>query len=458
MNTNNCNFTFDDIGNREDYSLNNGSVEYDCNSVNQYVNKSFSSMGTNFFTSYHHDSDGNLVDYSFSYNDGSDSQQQFAWIYTWNAENRMTSATNTADGTYVTYKYDYQGRMFEKVTNGVTNNFVWNGLDLASLVPQGGNIIAEMTDSATNLYTWSQGETLCASLDGETVFYAHDANKNVTDLVDDSGNIVAHYEYSPFGVITTDPTGSLTSDNPFRFSNEYFDETTGQVEFLNRKYFPQLGKFASRDPIGVQGGLNEYGICGNDLINHWDEWGLKSDETLVVVFLTLIDGKMFPTEITSKLLNSIDDKLVWKIKKESMPDNTERGKQGGKKKYDDECWKKIYFIKGELYQDGYELGSGNDFKFQINKRNVENEISTIINPPYYVTYKNVAPFLCTHEALEALGLPHLSPIPHEDNKYIMDSDMINSGWIVDVPAAEIHEKTKKKVRRKLKLKGWWKIW
>nr|MDA3797763.1 hypothetical protein [Kiritimatiellia bacterium] len=51
------------------------------------------------------------------------------------------------------------------------------------------------------------------------------------------------------------------------------DETTGQVEFWRRKYFPQLGKFASRDPIGVQGGLNEYGICAYDLINHWDEFG-----------------------------------------------------------------------------------------------------------------------------------------------------------------------------------------
>jgi len=31
----------------------------------------------------------------------------------------------------------------------------------------------------------------------------------------------------------------------------------------------------SRDPIGVQGGLNETAICGNDLINYWDEWGQR---------------------------------------------------------------------------------------------------------------------------------------------------------------------------------------
>jgi RHS repeat-associated protein len=133
-----------------------------------------------------------------------------------------------------------------------------------------------MTDSSTNFYTWANGETLTASLDGETVFYCHDANKNVTDLVDDSGDSVAHYEYSPFGVITTDPIGSLSTDNPFRFSNEYFDYTTGFVEYKYRKYNPYLGKFLSRDPIDVQGGLNLYAICANDCVNSKDYTGLFS--------------------------------------------------------------------------------------------------------------------------------------------------------------------------------------
>jgi RHS repeat-associated protein len=185
------------------------------------------------------------------------------WAYTWNAENRMVSATNSQDGTYITYDYDFKGRNVRKVVNGDETIFIWNG----------NHIIAEMTDSTTNLYTWANGETLTANLDGETVFYCHDANKNVTDLVDDSGDSVAHYEYSPFGVIT-EQTGTLASGNLFRFSNEVFDETTGIVEFVFRPYFPPLGKFMSRDPIGVQGGLNETAICGNDLINHWDELGL----------------------------------------------------------------------------------------------------------------------------------------------------------------------------------------
>lgn len=35
-----------------------------------------------------------------------------------------------------------------------------------------------------------------------TYFYSTDANKNVSDVTDSAGNIVAHYEYSPFGTQT----------------------------------------------------------------------------------------------------------------------------------------------------------------------------------------------------------------------------------------------------------------
>ena len=32
--------------------------------------------------------------------------------------------------------------------------------------------------------------------------YAADANKNISELTDSSGTVVAHYEYSPFGQLT----------------------------------------------------------------------------------------------------------------------------------------------------------------------------------------------------------------------------------------------------------------
>ncbi|MDA3797761.1 MAG: hypothetical protein PF692_01625, partial [Kiritimatiellae bacterium] len=198
MNTNNYNFTMDDIGNRTDHLINDIEARYENN--NDSLNRYSDTFSTDrvYNKGYDFDADGNMTN-AIQYATPWDT-----WQYTWNAENRMTSARNTQYGIYVTYAYDYQGRMFEKVTNGVTNNFVWKGNHIVMEVK------SESGEVKTNSFVWANGETLTASLDGETVFYAHDANKNVTDLVDDDGDVVAHYEYSPFGVITTDPTGSLT--------------------------------------------------------------------------------------------------------------------------------------------------------------------------------------------------------------------------------------------------------
>jgi RHS repeat-associated protein len=47
-----------------------------------------------------------------------------------------------------------------------------------------------------------------------------------------------------------------------------------------RYYDPVTGRWPSRDPIGERGGLNLYGMVGNDAVNVWDALGLKySDET-----------------------------------------------------------------------------------------------------------------------------------------------------------------------------------
>jgi RHS repeat-associated protein len=105
-----------------------------------------------------------------------------------------------------------------------------------------------------------------------TYYYLHDANKNVSELLDSSGNIMAHYEYSPFGKQTV-ASGSYT-DNPFRFSTEYYEQETGLVYYNFRYYSPELGRWLNRDPIGEEGGWNLYGMVGNDAINNWDYLGL----------------------------------------------------------------------------------------------------------------------------------------------------------------------------------------
>ena len=118
-----------------------------------------------------------------------------------------------------------------------------------------------------------------AAVNGElgtvNYYYQTDANKNIGQLVDGSGNIVAKYEYSPFGKITAQ-SGAYADANPFRFSSEYFDAETGLVYYNYRYYSPECGRWIKRDMIVERGGYNLYVIY--NFINKTDYLGLFGDE------------------------------------------------------------------------------------------------------------------------------------------------------------------------------------
>ncbi len=109
----------------------------------------------------------------------------------------------------------------------------------------------------------------------KTYFYQTDANKNVTDLTDSAGTIVAHYEYSPFGQLVKS-SGAYANTNVFTWSSEYTDRETGLIYYNFREYDPKLGRWLSRDPIHKQGGLNLYAYISNKTINHIDKLGLQN--------------------------------------------------------------------------------------------------------------------------------------------------------------------------------------
>ena len=124
--------------------------------------------------------------------------------------------------------------------------------------------------------------SLCAVIrDGVPYFPCYDANGNVTEYVDEYGNIAAHYEYDAFGN-TVREDGWMAPGMTQRFSTKYYDGEytwdystyTEGYRFEHRPYSPRLGRFISRDPIEERGGLNLYGFCGNDPINKFDYLGL----------------------------------------------------------------------------------------------------------------------------------------------------------------------------------------
>jgi len=287
-------YAYDSIGNRVWSAFNAVTNTYAANSLNQYSNivlQSYSLQPYSLSPSY--DSDGNMT-------------RLGGWYHTWDAENRLWKAmpVNPTNGSErVVNGYDHRNRRVLKRVEILTgaepvlppsppgNPGEWVEVRSTVFVWDNDRIAAEITSytngvATTNAYFWGAdmsgtadgaagvGGLVRASLNGSDVLYCYDAHGNVTELVDAySGAVVARYRYGVFGG-TIRAEGSLAAANPWRFATRYYDGETGLVMFPRRPYSPGLGRFLSRDPIGVNGGLNEYGFVSNDPVNRADYLGL----------------------------------------------------------------------------------------------------------------------------------------------------------------------------------------
>jgi RHS repeat-associated protein len=177
------------------------------------------------------------------------------WRFTWDAENRLALASNTVSGLTVSNTYDYMSRRVSKTTQQLNNP----ATEIRFLY-QGWAMFEENTSSATNHYIYGLdlsgtpqgagtiGGILAANFNGTTAFYAYDANGNVADLVGTNGQLLAQYQYDPYGN-TISKSGALADVNTFRFSTKYLDVETGLLYCGYRYFCPEIGRWASRDPI-----------------------------------------------------------------------------------------------------------------------------------------------------------------------------------------------------------------
>jgi RHS repeat-associated protein len=80
--------------------------------------------------------------------------------------------------------------------------------------------------------------------------------------------------YDPWGKITETGSGALSD---FAFTGHYIDRPTGLALSWWRGYDPNIGRWLSKDPIGLRGGVNLYAYVDNNPIEHTDPAGLIKD-------------------------------------------------------------------------------------------------------------------------------------------------------------------------------------
>lgn len=255
-------YDYDNIGNRKT-AQEVLDITYDANNLNQYT--AITEGGGEPFPP-EFDADGNQTLIH---------TETGVWEVTYNAANRPVKFMR-GDRTEIECGYDYMGRRWSKkiMQNGVVMShecYLYRGyLQIAAL---------DMLQNAAvrHAVLWDPSESVAtrplALLAGGSMYmYGFDFNKNVTELLNDQGQRVASYDYTPYGAVSV--SGEQAAVNPLQWSSEVRDEELGMV-YYNYRYLNTLdGRWISRDFIEEDFAHNVLSFLFNNPLIYIDFLGL----------------------------------------------------------------------------------------------------------------------------------------------------------------------------------------
>ncbi|MFC6336099.1 type IV secretion protein Rhs [Pseudomonas sp. CCM 7891] len=202
--------------------------------------------------------------------------QRFAY----DAEHRLIEVRSQKGEreTIVRMAYDPLGRRIEKTehdSNGYAlgeTRFVWDGLRL----------LQEHRHSQTSLYLYEgEGYEPLARIDGtgqlqKIRYYHNDLNGLPEQLTEVDGQNVWRATYQVWGNTQEEVREPYyIEEQNLRFQGQYLDRETGLHFNTFRFYDPDVGRFTTPDPIGLDGELNLYQYAPNPIA--WvDPWGWKT--------------------------------------------------------------------------------------------------------------------------------------------------------------------------------------
>jgi RHS repeat-associated protein len=184
------------------------------------------------------------------------------------------------------YGYGPLGRRIWTFDGSITNWHVYDGI----------HVIADVDDTGTVLrsYTWGAGiDNLLAFTDHtggatNTYFALTDHLGTVHALANEDGVVVESYKFDAWGNVlgvfdsNGQPIPESALGNRYLFQCREYSWATGLFYFRARWYDPVTGRWLSKDPIGISGGLNQYVFCGNNPVNFRDPWGLLEEFQMIL--------------------------------------------------------------------------------------------------------------------------------------------------------------------------------
>jgi RHS repeat-associated protein len=193
------------------------------------------------------------------------------WNLTYDLQNQLVAA-NGPRGERLAFAYDALNRRIlkrvERPGAAVSETrYVWAGEQMVTSVEVSGG----RARTQEFLYLPGSYTPLATRVDGVVYSYHCDPLGRPTRLTDNAGRVVWSAVYGAFGELYAEVAGV---PNPIQAPGQYHDEETGLYFNRFRYYSPHLGRYLSRDPVGLLDGPNSYAYVGNNPVNRADPLGL----------------------------------------------------------------------------------------------------------------------------------------------------------------------------------------
>ncbi len=225
-------------------------------------------------------------------------------------QNLNTAVTNyqlviSNNGVIATLVYDLNGNLVTNMTATATNTYEWDGANRLTAINEAGTNRSEFTYDGvgrrvkivekTNNVAWSTktfvwcGTEICEErnsagttvtrrffgqgeqISGTNYYFTRDHLGSVREMTDTNGTLHARYDYDPYGV-RTKVSGNMDAD--FAFTGHYTHLMSGLNLTLFRVYAPATGRWISRDPLTERAGINLYAYLEGNPLRDYDSLGL----------------------------------------------------------------------------------------------------------------------------------------------------------------------------------------
>ena len=244
----------------------------------------------------------------------------------WSSQYRLEAVSKTGV-VEEAYSYDALGRWFSTVTGSSTNFHLFDGIQCVADIDHTGAVVRGTLhgpgiDNVLSITTYSSVET-------NSFYYLTDHLGSVIAITDDQGEVVEQYRYDAWGRVSVfDEVGAPLTEsaigNSYTFQGRQHSWATGLTHFRARWYDPITGRWLSKDPIRIRGGLNLYAAFVNSPVMYTDPLGLLNPNAAAEL-------KVYYSDASDAAYGYINGLIDWF---DLLPDRSndpefEIGKKGG---------------------------------------------------------------------------------------------------------------------------------